>query len=122
MKKSETYWFLIQAAVHVFLGVILVAINQTLTMYLPAYLGWTRPPQITSLALGLWLWPYFIAGIAATGALAAVVWTDRRRILLQLALALQVTSLLLMTITLCGYTIPFAHPTVLWNFKVFWGR
>ena len=120
MKKTETYWLLVQAAFCVFAGSFLAILHHGMAVSIQACLEGFRPPPITTWTLDFWYWPYLIAFLAASGALGAVILTDRHRILLQLAFALTVVSSLLMLMTVWGYTAPFSHPFVFESFREAW--
>lgn len=109
MNRSATYYFLIQATLHTFLGWAIANTNMYMREIYTLCIGGKNLPPLTNLAISIHSWPYVIVCIASVGAISSVVLSRRLPILQHTAFAVQCVSSVLMLISAIGYAIPFTH-------------
>jgi len=107
MKKTATYYFIAQAALHALLVWALFHLNGMMVRTYAEHLEGRALPAATTWAVSYHLWPYAVAFLAVAGAIVAVAARDRFRILPHVAFAIQLGSSLLMLISAVGYAVPF---------------
>lgn len=107
MKKTATYYFIAQAALHTLLGWVLLHLNGMMVHTYAAHFEGRALPVATTWVVSFHLWPYAVALLAAIGAIVAVVVRDRFHILQHIAFGIQLGSSFLMMISAVGYAIPF---------------
>jgi hypothetical protein len=107
MKKTATYYFIAQAALHALLGWALLHLNGMMVRTYAEHFEGRPLPAATTWAVSFHLWPYAVALLAAVGAVVAVAARDRLRLLPHVAFGIQLGSSFLMLISAIGYAVPF---------------
>jgi hypothetical protein len=117
MKKSATYYFLIQCCFYLCLGWFLGETHEMMDSILRACIpAGKNAPEVTDFVSTIRSWPYVLAGISALGAVLSISLSGRSRLLQHTAFGLLFVAPVLMLVTLLGYVAPFSHHWVVENF------
>jgi len=117
MKKSATYYFLIQCCFYLCLGWLLGETHDVMASIHRACIpAGKNAPELTDFVYTIRSWPYVLAGISALGAVLSVSLSGRSRLLQHTAFGLLFAAPVLMLVTLLGYVAPFSHHWVVEDF------
>jgi len=112
MKKTSTYYFAALILLNAFLGWAVGAVNGIMRDAFADALGAKALPPLTEVTVAIPWWPYAATVLSAAGLTASIATCIRSRTLQHAIIVLLVIELILMFITMLGYSLPWWTITV----------